>query len=128
MQNNLKEKSQKEACEEICDVTMVHKDIIENVSSKMIDEDSLSALSDFFKTLGDPTRMRILWALSEAEMCVCDIAYLLNMSQSAISHQLRVLKQNRFVKNKKVGKVVYYSLLDRHIKDISKQAFAHINE
>lgn len=114
--------------DEICEVTTIHKDVIEDVKNKMVDDVSMQNLAEFFKILGDFTRIKIILALSKSQMCVCDIACLLNMSQSAISHQLRVLKQNRFVKNKKVGKVVYYSLLDEHIKDIVKQAFVHINE
>ncbi|WP_425321212.1 ArsR/SmtB family transcription factor [Campylobacter corcagiensis] len=94
----------------------------------MPDDGSLERLADFFKVFGDSTRIRILWALSESQMCVCDIAALLNASQSSISHQLRVLKQNALVKNKKVGKVVYYSLKDEHIKEIFSQGFIHIKE
>ena len=85
-------------------------------------------LPDLFKVFGDSTRIRILSALSKAEMCVCDIAYLLNMSQSAISHQLRVLKQARLVKNRRDGKIVYYSLDDNHIVGILDQGLDHIRE
>ncbi|NLP44089.1 MAG: helix-turn-helix transcriptional regulator [Peptococcaceae bacterium] len=94
----------------------------------MPDEDNLFDLAELFKLFGDTTRIRILWALSEAEMCVCDIAFLLNMTPSAISHQLRLLKQARLVKNRKEGKVVYYSLDDDHIKLIFDQGMIHINE
>ena len=113
---------------EFCEVTTIHKEIIENVANLMPDDVSLNDLADFFKIFGDSTRVRILWALNESEMCVCDIAALLNMSQSSISHQLRVLKQARFVKNRRVGRVVYYSLIDEHISYILKQGLIHINE
>ncbi|MCZ6132862.1 metalloregulator ArsR/SmtB family transcription factor [Campylobacter ureolyticus] len=114
--------------QEICDSVVIHKEVVENTKIKMPDDTSLNELADFFKIFGDSTRVRILWALNESEMCVCDIAALLNMSQSSISHQLRVLKQNKFVKNRRDGKVVYYSLLDEHISYILKQGLTHISE
>ncbi|KJR46489.1 Cadmium efflux system accessory protein [Desulfosporosinus sp. I2] len=91
-------------------------------------EENLYDLAELFKVFGDSTRIKILWALVEAEMCVCDIAVLLNMTQSAISHQLRVLKQARLVKYRKDGKIVFYSLEDEHIKQIFDQGLIHINE
>jgi len=94
----------------------------------MPQEETLYDLAELFKVFGDSTRIRILWALDEAEMCVCDISVLLNMTQSAISHQLRVLKQAKLVKNRKEGKVVYYSLDDEHVKQIFDQGLTHINE
>lgn len=114
--------------QEICDSVVIHKEVVENTKIKMPDDTSLNELADFFKIFGDSTRVRILWALSLNQMCVCDIAALLNMSQSSISHQLRVLKQNKFVKNRRDGKVVYYSLLDEHISYILKQGLTHISE
>lgn len=114
--------------QEICESVVIHKEVVENTKTKMPDDTSLNELADFFKIFGDSTRVRILWALSQSELCVCDIAALLNMSQSSISHQLRVLKQNKFVKNRRDGKVVYYSLLDEHISYILKQGLTHINE
>ena len=114
--------------QEICDSIVMHKEVVENTKIKMPDDTSLNELADFFKIFGDSTRVRILWALSLNQMCVCDIAALLNMSQSSISHQLRVLKQNKFVKNRRDGKVVYYSLLDEHISYILKQGLTHISE
>ena len=113
---------------EICESVVIHKEVVENTKIKMPDDTSLNELADFFKIFGDSTRVRILWALSLNQMCVCDIAALLNMSQSSISHQLRVLKQNKFVKNRRDGKVVYYSLLDEHISYILKQGLTHISE
>jgi len=109
-----------------CDV--IHEDVVRKVKSKMPKEETLYDLAELFKVFGDSTRIKILWALEEAEMCVCDIAALLNMTQSAISHQLRVLKQAKLVKNRKEGKVVYYSLDDEHVRAIFQQGLAHINE
>lgn len=111
-----------------CDCNVIHEDIVNIVRGKMPPEENLYDLSDLFKVFGDTTRIKILWALAEAEMCVCDIAVLLNMTISAISHQLRVLKQARLVKFWKDGKVVYYSLDDTHIKQIFDQGLIHIRE
>ena len=113
---------------ERCDCNVIHEDIINQVRDKMPQEESLYDLAELFKVFGDSTRIRILWALHEVEMGVCDIAVLLNMTQSAISHQLRVLKQANLVKNRKEGKVVYYSLVDDHVREIFDQGLIHINE
>ena len=113
---------------ERCDCNVIQEDIVNQVRDKMPQEESLYDLAELFKVFGDPTRIRILWTLNEAEMCVCDIAVLLNMTQSAISHQLRVLKQANLVKNRKEGKVVYYSLVDDHVREIFEQGLIHINE
>lgn len=94
----------------------------------MPDEDQLYDLAEVFKVFGDSTRIKILYVLFEAELCVCDIAQLLNMTQSAISHQLRILKQNRLVKNRRDGKSVFYSLADGHVKTIISQGMEHIQE
>ena len=91
-------------------------------------EETLYDLAELFKVFGDSTRIKILWALDEAEMCVCDIAFLLNMTQSAISHQLRVLKQAELVKSRREGKIVFYSLEDEHVKQIFDQGLIHISE
>ena len=111
-----------------CDCEVIHEDVINIVRAKMPEEETLYDLAELFKVFGDSTRIRILWALDEAEMCVCDIANLLNMTQSAISHQLRVLKQAKLVRNRREGKVVYYSLDDEHVKMIFDQGLVHINE
>lgn len=111
-----------------CDCSVIHEDVVNEVKSRMPKEERLYDLAELFKVFGDTTRVKILWALDEAEMCVCDIAVLLNMTQSAISHQLRVLKQNKLVKNRKEGKVVYYSLDDDHVRQIFDQGLVHINE
>ena len=113
---------------EICDCTIIHEEIIETVKNEMPEEEVLYDLAELFKVFGDTTRVKILCALFESEMCVCDISALLNMSQSAISHQLRVLKSAKLVKNRKDGKVVYYSLDDEHIKHIFDQGLAHVTE
>ena len=107
----------------VCESTVIHQEVIDKI--KLPEEDDLG---DFFKILGDSTRIKILSALFQSEMCVCDIAALLGMTQSAISHQLRVLKQGRLVKHRKDGKVVYYSLDDDHIKHIIDQGLTHISE
>lgn len=111
-----------------CDCSVIHEDVVNAVKEKMPQEEKLYDLAELFKVFGDTTRIKILWALAESEMCVCDIAVLLNMTQSAISHQLRVLKQTRLVKNRKDGKVVYYSLDDAHVKRIFEQGLIHMNE
>jgi ArsR family transcriptional regulator, lead/cadmium/zinc/bismuth-responsive transcriptional repressor len=113
---------------DLCKSVIIHKDIIEKVRKKAADMDEMNLLSDLFKVLGDATRVRILNSLFISEMCVCDLSSFLDMSQSAISHQLRVLKYSRLVKSRREGKVVYYSLDDIHIKDIFKSGFEHIKE
>ncbi len=114
--------------DEFCSCDIVHNNIIEIVRQKMPEEEKLYDLAELFKVFGDTTRVKIISALFEAEMCVCDIAELLHMTQSAISHQLRVLRQARLVKHRKEGKVVFYSLDDEHIKTIFNQGLEHILE
>ncbi|NLJ80236.1 MAG: helix-turn-helix transcriptional regulator [Firmicutes bacterium] len=111
-----------------CEVTAIHGEIVAKVKEKMPSEEVLANLAGFFKVFGDATRVRILYALFQSELCVCDIAYLLQMSQSAISHQLRTLKQAKLVKFRKEGRVVYYSLDDHHIQAIFEQSYQHILE
>lgn len=113
---------------EKCSCTVIHEDVISRVKDTIPNEEVLYDLADLFKIFGDTTRIKILCALFKAEMCVCDIAALLNMTQSSISHQLRVLKQARLVKFRKEGKVVYYSLDDDHVKSIFDQGLHHISE
>ena len=113
---------------ECCDVTCVHNQIIEAVKEKMPAEELLNELADFYKVFGDATRIKILGVLLRSEMCVCDLAEMLGMTQSAISHQLRVLKQMKLVKNRREGKTVYYSLADGHIQNIISQGMEHIME
>lgn len=111
-----------------CDCNVIHQDVINSVSRNMPSQEDILDLSQLFKIYGDPTRLKILSALFEAEMCVCDMANLFNMTQSSISHQLAVLKQARLVKYRKEGKVVYYSLEDAHIRQIFDQGLNHIKE
>ena len=113
---------------ECCDITCVHKDMIQKVKEILPKEDLLKELADFYKVFGEATRVKILCVLLESEMCVCDLAELLEMTQSAISHQLRVLKQMKLVKNRREGKTVYYSLADGHIQNIISQGMEHIQE
>lgn len=113
---------------DVCECTIIHSEVIEKVRNQMLDEQKLKDTALLFKVLGDPTRVKIMHALFLSEMCVCDIAALLGMTQSSISHQLRVLKQARLVKYHKEGKVVYYSLDDDHIQSIFDQALLHIEE
>lgn len=113
---------------ETCSCTVIHEDVINKVRENMIDDYHVINLAEFFKVFGDATRIKIINALFSSEMCVCDIAALLNMNQSAISHQLRTLKQARLIKNRRDGKVVYYSLDDDHIKQIFDQGLIHVKE
>ena len=113
---------------ECCDYAHTHDDIVERVRQEMPDEDTLYDLTELFRIFGDSTRIRILYVLFEAEMCVCDIATLLGMTQSAISHQLRALKTARLVKGRREGKTVFYSLADDHVKTIIHQGLDHIAE
>lgn len=113
---------------ECCDVTCVHNDTVKKVREKMPEDALLGELADFYKVFADATRIRILCVLLESEMCVCDLAEVLGMTQSAISHQLRVLKQMKLVKNRREGKTVFYSLADGHIQSIISQGMEHIME
>ena len=108
--------------------SVIHEDVLARVREKMPDEEPVYEVSELFKVFGDSTRARIICALNIEEMCVCDLATLLNMTQSAISHQLRILKTARLVKSRKQGKIVYYSLDDAHIGDIFAKAFEHVME
>lgn len=110
-----------------CDCNIIHRDVVDRVSKTMPREETLYDLAELFKVFGDSTRIKILCALQQQEMCVCDIAALLGMTQSAISHQLRILKQARLVKYRRDGKVVYYSLDDEHVSNIFAQGFAHVS-
>ena len=111
-----------------CEENQVHQDILQKVQSDLPNDEVLYDLAELFKVFGDSTRIKILYALFEAEMCVCDIAQLLNMNQSAISHQLRVLKQSQLVKYRREGKTVFYSLADDHVRTILGQGMEHVAE
>jgi ArsR family transcriptional regulator, lead/cadmium/zinc/bismuth-responsive transcriptional repressor len=112
----------------VCDCTVIHDVVVEKVKTLMPSSDRLFDLAEFFKILGDSTRIGILSALHKSEMCVCDISSLLDMTQSAVSHQLRILKQVRLVRSRKEGKIVYYKLDDSHIEEILSMGFKHISE
>lgn len=113
---------------ESCSCNIIHKDVVEEVKDKLPQEEILYDLAELFKVFGDSTRIKIICSLFESEMCVCDLSALLNISQSAISHQLRVLKSARLVKFRRDGKVIYYSLDDEHIKQIFDAGLHHITE
>ena len=106
----------------------LHPDLISSVNQDMPDEEMLCDLAELFRIFGDSTRIKILYVLFEAEMCVCDIAELLRMTQSAISHQLRVLKQSKLVKFRREGKTIYYSLADDHVRTIIGMGMEHLCE
>ena len=110
------------------DCTALNNELVEKIRALMPDKVLLSAVSEFFKIMGDSTRIRLLRALDESEMCVCDLSVLLNMTKSALSHQLKTLKEARLVKSRRNGKHVYYSLDDEHIKVILEMAMEHVGE
>mgnify|MGYP001651105683 FL=1 len=114
--------------DEVCDGFEVHEDLLKIVNETLPEETELYDLAELFKVFGDSTRIRILFVLFEAEVCVCDLAKALNMTQSAISHQLRILKQNKLVKSRREGKSIFYSLADDHVRTIINQGREHIEE
>jgi ArsR family transcriptional regulator len=112
----------------VCDCEVIHADVVERVKGAMPKADDFYDLSNLYKMFADMTRVKILWALSCEDMCVCDLAALLNMTKSAVSHQLKSLRLTNLVKYDKQGKVVYYSLADGHVKDIFEKGFEHVRE
>jgi len=113
---------------EVCACKEVHDDLLKKVTEEMPDEEKLYDLAELFKVFGDTTRIRILFVLFEEEVCVCDLAEALNMTQSAVSHQLKVLKQAKLVKNRREGKSIFYSLSDDHVRTVIAQGMDHILE
>ena len=113
---------------ECCDTIEVHEELLKIVDETMPEETELYDLAELFKVFGDSTRIRILFVLFEAEVCVCDLAQALNMTQSAISHQLKILKQNKLVKSRREGKSIFYSLADDHVRTIMSMGREHIEE
>ena len=111
-----------------CDAVEVHENLLKIVNETMPEETELYDLAELFKVFGDSTRIRILFVLFEAEVCVCDLAQVLQMTQSAISHQLKILKQNKLVKSRREGKSIFYSLADDHVRTIIAQGCDHIEE
>lgn len=113
---------------EICDENCIHEDRLAKVREGLPDEDEIYDLAELFKVFGDSTRMRILFVLFHSQLCVCDLAQALQMNQSAISHQLKILKQARLVTSRREGKSVFYSLADDHVRSIIDQGREHIEE
>jgi ArsR family transcriptional regulator len=111
-----------------CDCDTIHKEVVEKVKYKMLPQKDFSLATDFLSVVGNDTRFKILWALKENEMCVCDIAVLLNMTKSALSHQLKVLKNANLVKSREYGKIRYYSLADNHATKMLEQISEHLTE
>ena len=111
-------------CEQVC----VHADVVQMALSEMPHDEELYNLAELFKVFGDSTRIRILYVLSESELCVCDLAQILGVSQNAVSHQLRVLKNNKLVRYRREGKMIFYSLADDHVKSIINQGMEHVTE
>ena len=112
----------------LCEEIKIHEDLLETVRKKLPEEEKLYDLAELFKVFGDSTRIRILFVLFEAEVCVCDLASALSMTQSAISHQLKILKSNKLIKSRREGKSVFYSLADDHVRTIIEQGMEHISE
>lgn len=112
----------------VCEIDCIHTDLIESVRKRLIPEGQVHHLAELFKALGDPTRIRIMDALAKDEFCVCDLVELLQLSQSATSHQLRVLRNNHLVKYRREGKMVYYSLDDSHVLTLYREGMEHISE
>ncbi|MDY6329145.1 MAG: metalloregulator ArsR/SmtB family transcription factor [Lachnospiraceae bacterium] len=124
----MSEREEIDNIEENCGVEHHHDNVVKRVSSIMPDEEMLYDLADFYKVFADSTRIKILYALLQSELCVCDLAEVLGASQSAVSHQLRMLKQMKLVKFRREGKAIVYSLSDDHIQNILSQGFEHITE
>ncbi len=114
--------------EEICEITFIDRKKTASVKKRMKPETTMQRLAETFKVLGDPTRTKIIFALSQEELCVCDIANLSGATKSAISHQLRILRNMRLVKYRKEGKMVFYSLDDEHIKNLFNECLRHVEE
>lgn len=113
---------------DVCQEKIIHSEKVVIASGQLPKANILGALADIFKTLGDKTRLKIVFALSACELCVCDIAAVCNLSDSATSHQLKILRMLKIVKCRKEGKIVYYSLADEHVSSIIKQSIDHVSE
>lgn len=111
-----------------CDCEVIHSEVVEKVKNELESDEVIFYLADFYKIFGDTTRIKILCALDKSEMCVCDISSILNMTISAVSHQLKILRESNLVKTKREGKVVYYSLADEHVKEIIECGLEHVLE
>ncbi|NSW83951.1 MAG: winged helix-turn-helix transcriptional regulator [Syntrophothermus sp.] len=113
---------------EFCESDCIHEDTVREVRSEMITEEVSHALAEVFRALGDPTRVKLLYALSRRELCVCDLAAVIGASESAVSHQLRLLRTQKLVRFRREGKVVYYSLADKHVEKLFQQGLEHVTE
>ena len=111
----------------VCDCNIIHQDIVDKITEQMPESTIFNNLAEFFKLIGDPTRLKILFALDKEEVCVCDIANTLSMSKSSISHQLALLKKYEIIKSRKQGKEVYYTLDDEHVNEVFEIELKHIN-
>ena len=111
-----------------CDCNIIHTDTVESVKAEMPPTEDLQRVSEFFKVFSDPTRAKIIWALDQRELCVCDLSNVLNMTKSAVSHQLGILRTANLVKYRRDGKNVFYSLQDDHVRSVFEAAFEHIHE
>lgn len=114
--------------EEVCETVCVHREAVDEVRAHTPTERQFNDMAGLFKLFGDSTRIKILWSLGQRELCVCDLADLIGMNQSAVSHQLRILKQGRLVKSRREGKSVFYSLADGHVETVLAQGMEHISE
>ena len=111
-----------------CECRIIHDDKVEEARQKALDDSLIEDLCQIFKALGDPSRLKILWALAHQEMCVCDMAVLLGITESAVSHQLRLLRTLRLVRNRREGTILYYRLADEHVSQLVRIALEHIQE
>ena len=114
--------------EVLCDKVMIHNDVVEKLKKGFLDDEVIFLVADFFKIFGDSTRFKILYALDKEELCVCDISALLGMTISAVSHQIKILRDSNLVKTRRNGKVVYYSLADEHVQKVIECGVEHIME
>ena len=114
--------------EDICDVNIIHKEMVLDAVSRMPEEEEFDKLINFYKLIADSTRAKILFVLDQHEMCVCDIAVSLGMTKSAVSHQLKLLRENYIIKSRKEGKEVFYTLIDNHVSRVFEIAFEHVRE
>ena len=112
----------------MCDCNTIHEGSVKNARSNMLDDDLLFDIADFYKALSDSTRIKIINALDKQELCVCDISALLNMTKSAVSHQLQNLKDMRLIKSRRDGKQIFYSLADEHVREVFEISLQHVQE
>jgi DNA-binding transcriptional ArsR family regulator len=113
---------------DLCEITCIHEQDVKEVRRQMIGDNTAGCLAELFKTLGDATRVKILFALMQRDLCVCDVAVVIGMTESAVSHQLRVLRNQKLVKYRRDGKSLYYSLADGHVEKLFKQGLEHVTE